>query len=177
MLSARAFCTPLDKMKTFNNITIIMFIRKPFYLCSLLFLCCLALGCGGAVQTTQPVEGLVTLGGSPLAGASITFHPQSAEGTAASGLSDSDGKFRIQTVHGTPGSGTTLGEYRVTVSKIESVPTGKTTTESDGTVIEETTERSVTPRVYSSRESTPLVVNITQGKNTVNLELESAPRD
>ena len=154
-----------------------MLIHKPVYLCSLLFLGCLVLGCGKHDPNIHLIDGLVTLDGSPVAGASVMFVPQTTEGTDASGVTDSDGKFRIQTLHGAAGGGTTIGEYRVVVIKIEALPTGRTTTESDGTVTEIMSERSVVPQVYGSRNTTPLVVNITQGKNTVNLELESAPRD
>jgi len=114
------------------------------------------------------------MGGNPLAGASVTFHPQTPEGTVASGFSGADGRFRVQTLHGAPGGGTTPGEYRVTVIKIESVPTGRPTTASNGEIIEEASERQVTPRVYASRDTTPIVVNITQGRNDVNIELDSS---
>ena len=114
--------------------------------------------------------------GNPLSGASVTFVPQSSEGTTAAGFSDAEGRFRIQTVQGAPDGGTTPGEYRVTVTKIESVPTGRKTVNSDGETIEETAERSIVPAIYASAESTPLLVSITKGKNSVTLELDSSAK-
>ena len=140
---------------------------------------CLVMGCGGKkipVQVTEPVDGIITMDGVPLAGASVTFIPQGTGGDAASGSTDSDGKFKIQTLRGAPGGGTTPGEYRVTISKIESVPTGRKTTNSDGETIEESTEKQITPPIYASRERTPIIVNITKGKNEVNIELDSSAK-
>jgi len=154
-----------------------MISNRQIFLCLLILLGSLVVGCSKSTeQVTQPVDGILTMDGSPLAGASITFVPASSEGTVAAGSTDAEGKFKVQTVHGAPDGGTTPGEYRVTVTKIEAVPTGRKTTNSEGETIEETTERSVVPAIYGSTETTPLGVTITKGKNAVTLELDSSAK-
>lgn len=149
--------------------------RMRYCLIPLLFVC-LLIGCGkSATQITQPVSGIVTLDGTPLEGANITFHPKTS-GDVAGGFSTSGGQYTVQTMQGEPGKGTTPGEYLVTAVKMESVPTGKKIENSDGTTIDEATERSVVPKIYSSRETTPVAVTVVKGKNTINIELSSSAK-
>jgi len=125
-------------------------------------------------MATNMVDGLVTLDGAPLAGATITFSPIT-EGAIAVGNSDVQGKFTLQTQQGAVGKGTTEGEYTVTVVKIESVPTGKTVQGEGGGTAQEFTERSVVPEVYNSPTTSPLKQIIVKGLNKVELTLSSQP--
>lgn len=89
-------------------------------------ICICVCGCGGGAgddewsakrSETVPVTATVTMGGSPLAGASVAFLPALEEGRGASGLSGEDGKLTLTTYK--PGDGVIPGEYRVTVTKVQ----------------------------------------------------------
>ncbi|RLS35269.1 MAG: hypothetical protein DWH79_02430 [Planctomycetota bacterium] len=71
-------------------------------------------GCGGGVKKPKvyPATGTVTLGGKPLADATVSFVP--SVGAPSDGRSDAAGKFTIMT-NGKPGAA--LGQNKVTVSK------------------------------------------------------------
>ncbi len=86
--------------------------------------CAVALAGCGAHPTidTHPVEGIVTLDGQPLAGATVTFIPtQEGSGASATGITDSSGKYLLTAVGAglgaEPGAGTLPGEYYVGVVK------------------------------------------------------------
>jgi len=68
-------------------------------------------GCGG--KRLVKVEGLVTLDGKPLKGATIHYHPIDS-GTPAAGFTEADGIFRLTTY--ASGDGVWTGEYKVTVT-------------------------------------------------------------
>lgn len=72
-------------------------------------------GCSGGpddAPETIPVSGTVTLDGAPLSDARVTFVPDGA-GQAASGPTDSSGKFTL-TTNGLTGA--PAGKYKVSVS-------------------------------------------------------------
>src|SRR5262245_1264000 len=71
-------------------------------------------GCGGGLKS---VEGLVTLDGVPVEGASVSFTPE-GEGQPAFGVTDSNGKFVLQTINK---AGANPGTYKVTVTKTKPV--------------------------------------------------------
>jgi len=72
------------------------------------------LGCGGGLKS---VEGLVTLDGKPVEGATVTFSPEGG-GQDAFGVTDSGGKFTLRTVNQ---SGAKPGNYKVTVVKNKAI--------------------------------------------------------
>jgi hypothetical protein len=93
-------------------------IRRLFSTTALSFLVLTAVGgCGSGKVKTVPVEGIVTLDGVPVKGATVTFTPPAgAQGTApATGITGSDGVFHL-TTH-TTGDGAAPGDYVVTISK------------------------------------------------------------
>lgn len=98
------------------------------------FICsgCLA-GCGGGSQRppTYPVEGTVTIGGKPLADATITFRPDSSENgqRPANGKTDADGRYQLTTF--SAGDGAMEGSYRVTVMQFEAVASEGTVADVD----------------------------------------------
>lgn len=67
-------------------------------------------GCGKG--TLIKVQGVVTLDGEPLAGATVSFMPV-GEGRPASGRTDADGRFRLTTSR--TDDGALPGEYKVVV--------------------------------------------------------------
>lgn len=68
-------------------------------------------GCGAG---TKPVEGIVTMDGKPLEGATVMFNPQGSDGQPADGKTDASGKFTLST-RGKPGAAP--GNYKVTVTQ------------------------------------------------------------
>jgi hypothetical protein len=71
-------------------------------------------GCGG--RGTTPVEGVITLEGAPLPGATVLFVPDgTGKGRPASGFTSPEGVFRLTTFQ--PDDGALPGSYRVVVRK------------------------------------------------------------
>lgn len=68
-------------------------------------------GCGPRV-VRYPVEGVVTLDGKPVKGASVTFVPKS-KGRPGVAITDADGAFRVRELGGA--DGVVPGDYRVAV--------------------------------------------------------------
>jgi len=71
-----------------------------------------AAGCGRGPGSPVKVEGVVTLDGKPLPGATVTFAPVEG-GRPASGRTDADGSFRLTTFRSDDGA--LPGEYKVIV--------------------------------------------------------------
>jgi len=72
------------------------------------------IGCGG--RGTTPVRGVITLEGTPVAGATVLFMPDGEDGCRpASGFTSSDGTFRLTTYK--PDDGALPGNYRVLIQK------------------------------------------------------------
>lgn len=86
-----------------------------------------AVGCSSGVPAppnlapTVPVSGTVTLDGKPLAGANITFVPETQAGfKGAIGRTDDSGKYELNTDvgGGKSSKGAIPGKYRITVSRL-----------------------------------------------------------
>jgi hypothetical protein len=74
------------------------------------------IGCGGKGVT--PVRGVITLEGTPVAGATVVFMPEDQDGRRpASGFTSSDGTFQLTTYK--PNDGALPGKYRVLIQKTE----------------------------------------------------------
>jgi hypothetical protein len=71
-------------------------------------------GCGSKGSPVK-VEGVVTLDGKPMAGATVNFSPADDHGNPAFGLTDSAGAFRLTTFRSEDGA--LPGDYKVTVRK------------------------------------------------------------
>lgn len=74
--------------------------------------CCLAVGCGGPGLDVAPVEGVVTLDGTPVDKAGVIFQPEL--GPVATAVTDEEGRFRLTTGKL---DGALVGEHRIVVSK------------------------------------------------------------
>jgi hypothetical protein len=78
-------------------------------------------GCGeGKPFDTVAVDGVVTLNGEPVEGATVVFQPATGSGMAASGLTNSSGVFNLTT--SVAGDGAMPGNYKISVSKVDSGP-------------------------------------------------------
>ena len=137
-------------------------------------------GCGekGKGLNVEFVQGVVTLDGEVVAGATISFIPVDREGPTetAGGFSGANGVYRITSSNGTPEKGAVAGEYHVTVDKYLTeviYPPGK---EGDPDVETKVATKYFLPDVYREVKTTPLTVTVNKGKNTINLELKSIPR-
>jgi len=74
-------------------------------------------GCG---RQFYPVEGVVTLDGKPVEGATISFIPdEGSQGPVANGLTRKDGSFRLETHRA--GDGVLAGTYKVVISKTPAI--------------------------------------------------------
>jgi hypothetical protein len=84
-------------------------------LCGLAVLMLLGCGGGGGSLDTVPISGTVTLDGTPVEGANVVFAPTSGDGSAASGVTDRSGRYRLTTRD--PNDGALAGSYLVMISK------------------------------------------------------------
>ena len=86
-------------------------IRLTLRLASLMAL--VSLGCGGGVgPKLVPAEGVLTLNGKPLVGATVVFHPENNKTQEGIGLTDDKGAFVVRT---STRAGAIPGKYKVTV--------------------------------------------------------------
>ncbi|QDV50317.1 carboxypeptidase-like regulatory domain-containing protein [Gimesia fumaroli] len=135
---------------------------------ALLVFCVSFAGCGGEASD-QPdlglVQGTVTFEGSPLAGASITFMPDS--GRPASGTTDAAGKYELIYIRNTPGC--KIGHSKVMIT---SVSEGENEMEAEGddapADAAATTEK--LPAKYNTK--TELEADVKAGENTIDFDLK-----
>jgi len=159
---------------------------------ALLAVCvCFVLGCspsGGETIDTEYVEGIVTLDGQPVEGATVTFMPVTqGQGVSAVGKSDAEGKVKLTAVGagagktGEAGAGTVEGEYYVGVIKTEAEDelTEEEAEEQGVELPEQTgppTEGKITyivPKKYGDPKTSGIKVTVKKGENTVPIELTS----
>lgn len=91
-------------------------------------------GCYSAETDVVAVSGRVTLGGEPLAGATVTMQPVDASkhgrATGSVGQTDADGRYSLTLIE-PPLPGAIVGEHRVTITTAQSsaddakLPTGE----------------------------------------------------
>jgi hypothetical protein len=159
---------------------------KPWLLLGL-FLCPVLLataGCGN--QSLNKVEGVVTLDGVPLSGATVSFMPVE-QGRAAAGMTDSAGNFRLTTFR--TDDGALAGDYRVIVALDDKERKPVTTDEEKkaariGTMTPQGKKKQAelmskkprqVPEIYSDIKKTPLKEVVpTNGK--IELALRSSMR-
>lgn len=127
-----------------------------------------------------PVTGKVTLNGSPVAGATVTFVP-SGEGKSAVGMTDDTGTYTLKTYDGVEGA--PAGEYKVKIVKYEGgaapaeaapPPSGEDQEYSEdyAGAEEETAEpKNLLPEKYADESSSGLTATVTEGENSIDFEL------
>jgi len=85
---------------------------RKHYLLAILPLLGLIIGCGGTSKTV-PTSGRVTYKDKAVANANVSFTPVEGAGRAASGLTDSNGHFKLGTF--STSDGALPGNYRISV--------------------------------------------------------------
>src|SRR5262249_24214399 len=130
---------------------------------------CAPLGCSSGPKLVK-VQGVVTLDGQPLPGATVSFVPV-GEGPTANGLTDKEGNFQLGTY--STSDGAAPGQYKVIVTKEYGQATTinpsagpesmkdmfmKKTPEGKKAMAEERKKAgpSVVPAIYSDQKRTPL---------------------
>lgn len=154
-------------------------------------LCIAIAGCtpgGGANQkTTYKVTGKVTMGGSPVPGATITFSPLDRTNPPAMGVTDTQGVYVLTTYDA--GDGAAQGDYKVLAYKAAPTanaaptpthdPTGASTQsfapshggggKKGSSVSGE--GGSLLPAKYVSASTTTLTKTVQASENTIDIEL------
>lgn len=127
------------------------------------FIVIACLGCGG---TTGPelaeVTGKVTLGGQPLAKASLQFTPESPGGSPSYGVTDSEGSYELQ--FSSDRSGAMPGKHRVEILPVEPE------TDDSGKPVDGTIAVKI-PAKYSQPGS--LTADVQAGGNSIDFALDS----
>lgn len=145
----------------------------------------LAGGCGPKKPSAYPVEGIVTLDGVPLPGASVVFRP-TAGGQAAAGLTDQAGRYVLSTLGYKPGAGALATAYAVTVRKYKSVEDelppkpaepealAKWQSQADALLARWTAEEPplLTPKPYAIEATSGLSATVGPGRNQVDFALD-----
>lgn len=150
------------------------------------------MGCGDSGLVLVPLTGTVTLDGQPLPFKSLMLVP--AEGTAghgAGGYSDGQGNYKLRAI--VPGAvkdfpGCPPGKYQVVVTEPQvplsdadfTDPASQVAAETDepapAIMIDMTPKKQVKgsiPAMYTSNRTSPLVIEVVEGGEIVNLELVS----
>ena len=151
-------------------------------LCAVLFAGC----AGGSKLGTEPVQGVVTLDGTPVAEATVMFSPVApGQGLSATGMTDAQGVYRLSAISkagaiAQVGAGTLPGEYYVGVIKsISEVPmTQQESLEKNIPYVAPQPGQApkvtdVVPVKYNSPEKSGIKVTVKAGKNDIPIELSS----
>lgn len=124
-------------------------------------------GCGGSVKLT-PVEGVVTINGTPAANVLVTFTPVNAAPpvVTAFGTSGPDGRFTLTSSTGQPGA--LAGPHKVTVvdKNLE--------TEDDAGLGKRKGPANRFPPIYLSPVTTPLELVVEAGKKEYEVKVLTA---
>lgn len=142
----------------------------------------LLLGCSPAGPKVNLVTGKVTLDGTPIAGATVTFSPvDGSGGRPAVGKTNEKGVYTVTDTESTAiGSGAAAGEYRIGVLWYKS--SGPDTSQSTGSseVVEDKAARvkstgpeALLPAYYSNPMTSGLTTSVKAGKNEYNITLDS----
>jgi hypothetical protein len=132
------------------------------------FFLCGGAGCG-ATKKPVKVQGIVTLDGRPVDGATVSFMPLEEGGRNATGLTGSDGVFNLTTDN--TGDGAVPGSYKVVISKTPPIEETRAVSVSDpksmqkayGAFLKQQQKQtgppkssSLLPAVYGDADKTPL---------------------
>ncbi len=116
------------------------------------------LGCRPALDRLPcyPVNGTITLKGTPLANALIAFHPVDTSNplaTTARATSDASGNFSLSTYDALDGA--PEGEYRVTVTCYKPIGSGSSLEPGPN----------ILPNKYARPDSTDIRIRVAKGEN------------
>lgn len=135
----------------------------------------LASGCGsgGGDPSLVSVSGTVTRVGSPVAGATVTFHAPEGSGSAF-GLTDADGVYSLTTAPGNRGA--RPGNYTVTITKVE-ISGGDSLPEDHPdygkTPVAEQSAKSLLPEKYGDPKSSGLAVTVEEKSTSIDFALDA----
>lgn len=125
------------------------------------------------------MSGNVTMFGSPLGGATVSFAPQEGQPTAT-GMTDDQGNFQLTTYDF--GDGAAAGKYSIVISKAVVAASGSS--DGEGEHADEdsvahdasggsTSTQNMVPPQYSSSTETPLTEEVTaDGENHFKFEIK-----
>ena len=128
----------------------------------LLFFCGLT-GCSGNGGEPTPdlgeVTGIITLDGTSLSKANVTFQPEAVgdkgRSRASSAITSADGQFKL--AYNSDTSGASIGKHKVIISKMSDNP--------------EDAGLQLVPTKYN--DATELTADVVAGENTINFDLNS----
>ena len=129
-----------------------------------------SLGCGAETEDVNPVTGKITYDGKPLGDARIRLQAVDG-GTSRVYACDSkaDGTFEIEAVFSTETKkGAPLGKYKVMIGKFEKYEHA----DPDIGVFQKT----VINKKFNSASTTPLELEVVEGKNVFRIDLKSDPK-
>ncbi|MCA9088187.1 MAG: hypothetical protein KDA90_06060 [Planctomycetaceae bacterium] len=137
------------------------------YSICLTFLCSAALvGCSGGTSEklpqVAPTKVKVMQKGSPVEGATVTFHGPGENAKMAFGLTDASGTCELTTFKN--GDGVVPGKNAVTVSKIDAGEAN-----ASGVMPK---PKELLPKKYQDLGTSPLVFDVTDGQNEFTIEIE-----
>lgn len=137
---------------------------------------CVVVGCGPPKPVVIAGGGVITINGDPLPNAEVRFVPMH-EGLDSSfiaiGVSDDDGKFELR-FPGKTESTVCAGENRVLVFEGPMPESARGQSEKailEAVAFTKSLKNRPIPRKYSNLSESPLSVEVTEGKNEYNLEL------
>lgn len=144
-------------------------VRRRSIACLVAAVAVLGCGKGNVGPETVPVAGKVTLGGEPVAQATVTLSPTagSASAAPAQAVTNDAGEFEVYSTFDqgrTTQVGMTPGDYAVTVTKLETLPAQAQLTRAP---------KNLLPKRYETPDSSDLKAVIAlEGENFVALELK-----
>jgi len=125
-----------------------------------------AMGCGGG-PATAPVSGVVTYKGKPVPNADVTFAPDNG-GRAASGRTDSNGRFTLGTFEVSDGA--LIGKHKVAVIA-NGPPRPAKPGEGSGMPGDTVPGEPVIPAKFFSPDTSGLLHEVKSGRNSIDLQL------
>ncbi len=142
--------------------------REKFCLLLALGLCSSWLGCGGSAKLAA-VSGRVTYKGKPVEKADVSFTPVDGASRAATGLTDSDGRFTLGTFGA--GDGALIGSYRVSIVAVgpsRKAKPGETGAGISGDVVP---GDPLIPAKYLAPDTSGLTFEVKPGSNRASFDL------
>jgi len=164
-----------------------MFLKS--WVCVLLSVALLA-GCGGSGPKLVPVEGTVALDGKSLGYKNVTFIPvKGTAGSGAWGFTNAEGRYSLSALTDgtTESEGCAPGHYRVVI-KESTIPISEADFGRSRRGEKESHESPIAvgptarsgkvnfPAIYTSSETTPLLLEVPEIGGKIHLELFSRPQ-
>jgi hypothetical protein len=127
-------------------------------------------GCGGSGGGTAAVSGRVTYKGKPVPNANVSFTPAEGATRAATGLTDSNGRYTLGTFSASDGA--LPGKYRISVIARGPDRPPKAGETGSGMPGEMMPGDPIIPKKYFAPDTSGLTQEVKRGSNRVDLELK-----